>query len=485
MSQNPLRRFIGRIIEFFTTGSNLLSTQLRTSSAVWARRVRSALMQPTQDWGRPDYDWYRRAYYCRVRGLELSGLFLKPLVGKIAAWTLAMGVHWKVEQEATQQALNDWFGKHDADLLRALRASLKQGDAFMVINADLSVTLLPPDTVDPIVAEDDYGRIIGWRVMQVLAHPETLARRMTVTDEYYADYRLTRVAIDGSQATERIFPNLIGRLPIVHIANSRDEGDTFGHPEAEALVELLLRYNTTLEAAVEGNERQGRPTPVLEFENVADLDHFWDNNSITSTRTLPDGSSETSVDLQVDLASVLTVSGAKFHYASPGSFTQDTERLLGLLFYLLIEHAEIPEFVMGNAIASSMASAETQMPVFEKFIEGRRGDAAAWLTEIAQIVNAYQVLLLPGVSLIEPTLQWQKLTQDGQLTLAAVQWAFSEGLIDEQTALLLAPVEVEDIQAVLALARAEREKRQAEQQQMFLASQIDSQVNQGDDDGIA
>lgn len=463
---NPVQRIWGRITELLTTQTNILSVRLRHASLVWARRLRSTLMQPSKDWARSDYRWYRDLYYCRVRGAELSALLVKPIVSKVVAWTLGMGVGWKLDSETTQQALANWWTAHHAEIMRAMRGSLKQGDAFLVVNPDLSLTLLPPDTVDPIVADDDYGRIIGWRVTQVLAHPETTAR-MTLVDEYYADRRTQTTTIDGRQQSARTYPNLLGRLTIVHIANAMDEGDSFGHPEAEALVELLLRYNTVLEAAIDGNERQGRPTPVLSFETVADLNKFWEDYGKRETQMLPDGTTEQVTTIGVDLTQILTVSGAEFQYASPGSFTQDTEKLLGLLFYLLLEHAEIPEFVFGNAIASSMASATTQMPVFERFIDGRRQDAASWLTEIAEIVLGLLSLTTPGVSASAPAIQWSKLTQDNKLTFEVIAWAFTEGLIDERTALLLAPIEVADIDEVLAKAKEERAERMAEAQALL------------------
>jgi hypothetical protein len=464
---NLFFRIVGRIQEFLTTQSKALSGHTRVATTAWARRTRSALMQPTKDWGRPNYAFWQQVYYCRARGLELSGLFVKPIVSKIAAWTLGMGVGWTAGNDAAQTALDDWWAENHAGIMRAMRASLKQGDAFLVINADLTLTLLPPDTVDPIVDEEDYGLIIGWRVTQVLSHPEYLARRMTLIDEYYPDRRVQRVERPGAVTIETTYPNLLGRLQIVHIANSLDESDIFGHPEAEALIELLHNYNETLNAALEGNRQQGRPTPVLEFDTRADLDKFWAGNGERENYALSDGTIKPNDKLNVDLSQLLTVSGAEFKYASPGSFTQDTERLLGLMFYLLLEHAEIPEFVFGNAIASSMASASTQMPVFERFIDGRRKEAAGWLVEIAEIVLGYLNLLQPGISTEPPTLQWHKLTQDGQLTLGAIQWAFSEGLIDERTALLLAPVEVQDLDDVLATAKQERDERMAREMEQF------------------
>lgn len=485
---NLVQRFIGRIQEILTTQTNALSVRLRHNSLIWSRRLRSALMQPTKEWARSDYKWYRDAYYCRVRGLELSGTLLKPIVSKIAAWTLGMGIGWKLTNETAQQALTDWWAAHHAEIMRAMRGSLKQGDAFVVVNADLSLTLLPPDTVDPIVADDDYANIIGWRVTQVLAHPETLAR-MTMIDEYYADRRVQTTTIDGRQQSAITYPNLVGLIPLIHIPNSLDEGDTFGHPEAEGLVELLLRYNTVLEAAIDGNERQGRPTPVLEFESVPDLNKFWDDYGVRETQTLPNGTTEQVTTIGVDLTQILTVSGAKFQYASPGSFTVDTEKLLGLLFYLLLQHAEIPEFVFGNAIASSQASANAQMPVFERYIEGRRQDASGWLTQLALVVLGYLSLITPGIGGVSqetPVLQWKRLTQDNKLTLETITWAFTEGLIDERTALMLAPVEITDIETVLQKAKAEREARQAEQHELLPQPLNDVNFDQiGDNNGTA
>lgn len=472
------KTFLGRITELFVAGSQEVARQLRV---VYSYFRRPSWSRPSQDWSRPDYAFWRRAYYCRAEGLELAGLFIKPLVNKVAAWSLGRAPNWKTDSETTTQALTDWWTKNHPIILRGERAALRQGDAFLVVNSDLSLTLVPPDLVDPIVDENDFANIIGWRVTQVQQHPERTAERMTIVDEYYADRRVHRVERQGLPVSETVFFNLLGRLPIVHIANSADDGETFGHPEAEALVDVFHRYSETLDAAVDGNVRQGRPTPVLSFETMEDLNAFWDANGVPETRTLPDGSTETTTALSVDLASLLTVSGAEFEYKSPGNFAADTETLLGLLFYLILEHTEIPEFVFGNAIASSMASANTQMPVFIRFIEMRRGEMAGWLTELAEIVLAYLSLTTPGVTTETPSLQWEKLDQDdGRLTLDTLTWALQEGLIDEKTALMLAPIDVEDIEGVLTAARAEREKRQADMLALAQAApNASNQDNQG------
>jgi hypothetical protein len=364
---------------------------------------------------------------------------------------------------------------HHADLLQAYRGSLKQGDAFLVVNSDLTITLLAPDCVWPIVSEQDYSQIVGWRVTQVLAHPERSGDKMTITDEYYADRRVHRIEKNGYATIEINYPNLLNRLTIVHIPNGAEDGETFGHAEAEALLEVMHRYGEVFEAAIDGNKLQGRPTPVLQFENVADLNKFWELYGRTDTQTLPNGRTESYQTLSVDLSQLLTVSGAEFKYASPGSSAGDTVQLLEILFYLILEHTEIPEFVMGTAIASSKASADVQMPVFEKFIEGKRGELRRWLLNVAEIVIGYLALTTPGVGVEPPTLQWQKLTSDGKLTLESLVWAFAEGLIDKRTALQLCPLEITDLDAVLDQAALEAEERQ-QQAQDEMAAQTDIEI---------
>lgn len=469
---NPLQRIWGRLTEFFTTASDSVITRVR----VYTRRFRTTFRQPSNDWGRSDYDFYRRLYFGRAVGLELSGLLVKPLVNKIAAWSLGRAPSWKCESERSQEALTEWWAEHHPEILRSWRSALKQADSVIVVNADLSLTLVQPDIVDPIVADDDFGNIIGWRITQTLQHPDNI-RRMTITDEYYADRRIHRVEIDAVPTQETTYPNLIGMIPVVLIANHPNDGETFGHAEAEALLSLFHKYGAVLDAAIEGNILQGRPTPVITFENEADHDKFWDLYGSVERQTLPDGTVEQTRVLNIDVSQMLTLVNGLFDYKTPGNFTEDTAKLLEILFYLYGQHSEIPEFVLGMAIASSRASADTQMPVFEKFIEMYQGEMAKWLKQLATIVLAYLSLIEPGVVAETPNLQWRKLTQDGRLTLDTIKWAYSEAsprLLDRATALMLAPVEVEDMASVLDKADEEdalRQQQAVQQAQALAATQ--------------
>jgi hypothetical protein len=354
------------------------------------------------------------------------------------------------------------------------------------------VTVLPPDVVTPIVDEADYSQIIGWRVTEIHPHPDKPATTMTIIDEYYADRRVRIKRLNGAQFERTEYPNLIGRVPVVHIPNNQGSNAAFGEAEGGALHALLLRYNTILEAALTGNEHQGRPTPVTEFESVDQMNAFIDlAKSLgliqSETVTHPDGSTETFDTFNFDSEKFMMLAGGKFRYEQPGSFAKDTEILLGLLFYLFLQHTEIPEFAWGNAIASSKASAETQMLPFVKWIEKKRAACSGWMIELAQIVLGYYALIETGIQADDrPVIGWQALTEnDDTLTLEAVKWGFTEGLLDEETALKMLPLDIQDPKAVLKQARKEREERQQASMERMLDEEQRAQDAQQDEDDPA
>jgi hypothetical protein len=267
-------------------------------------------------------------------------------------------------------------------------------------------------------------------------------------------------------------------VPVIHIRNNVGSNEEFGRPEVEGLVHVLHRYGEILEAGLDGNLLQGRPTPALQFGTVEELDDFWEKYANRETKTFPDGSTETYESIEFDSDNLLATTGA-LKYAQPGAFAGETQTLLGVLYWLIVEHTELPEFVLGTAIQGSRASADTQMPIFARFIEGKRGDARKWVMELLSVVLGLMALTEAGVQVEEPELRWEPLTQqDGQLTLATVQWALSEGLLDEETALSLAPVDIEDVAGVIERAREEREARREEAGQFDFQQQLGERITQ-------
>lgn len=464
-----VRRFVREMIG--RTGNVFRSVQM-----TWAA--------PARDITRADYEFWDKLRRGKAQGLEIAGLLVKPITSKIRDW--ALGTQPTIEvQGPAKEALNGWWGKNHADILRGYKESLDLGDAYIVVNGDLSVTVLPPDVVEPIVDEDDYSSIIGWRVIERHPHPTRAGESMTIEDEYTAEGRTRRIRRNnGTVEREERYPNVIGRVPVVPIHNNRGSNDEFGSPECAAMVHALHEYGEILDAGLFGNKRQGRPTPTIEFKDLASLNAFWDEYAQKTTKENPDGSTTTYETVPFSADELMAVVG-RMSYAQPGSFAGDTEILLGLLYLIFLEHSELPEFVLGSAIASSKASTETQMPVFEKFIVAKRQMALAWILDLLDVVQLLMVARgeLAGVA-DDITVRFDDLTQDdGAMVLTTLQWLYGESLIDEETAVTLSPVEIRDVKRVLRKARKEREAaREDDYQRLLERAQGQLDESGGDDE---
>lgn len=447
---------------------------------------RAFAMTPTLDPGQADYAFWDRARKGLIRGMEASGAFLKPLASKVAAWSFGILPDIQVDNTSTYEKIGGWLADNHAKLLRAYEESVALGDYFIVVNADLTMTIVPPHVVEPIVDDSDYSRPIGWRITEVYEHPsQDVYKRMVIEDAYTAEGRVRTIWIDGQQQSQETYPNLLdGRIPVVHIANNVAADERFGHPEALALLAILYWYNDVLEHAIAGNKKQGRPTPVIEKMGTQDhVEAFWQRFGRRRESRDPDtGETIYEYVLDFDADRVLTLGGdAQFSWKSPGSFAGDTEALLGLLFYLMLQNTEIPEFVWGNAIASSKASAESQMEPFDRFISKKQGGASGWLLEVLRTVVAYTALYEPSVRADDQLhIRWPSLVgDDKRLTLDAIKLGLEQQLLDDETALSLMPLNIENPRDVLEKLRqqieVERDDYDRRQEQLMMRIRDESE----------
>lgn len=451
-------------------------------------------LTPTHDPGQSDYAFWDKARKGKVKGLEISGMFLKPLGSKKAGWVLGMPPVFKIDHQPTLEALTDWWTKHHPSILRAYNESVDLGDSYFVVNppdekGDLKPTIIPPHVIEPKVDDKDYSKHTGWEITEVHAHPTRMADTMTIVDEYTKTQRLRTVKKQGVTISRQRYRNLLEMLPLVHIPNNIGADEKFGHPDGEGLLGALHYYGKIFEAALEGNWRQGRPTPTFQKMGSADnVEAFIAKFGRTEIKTLPDGTTETYIvlDFDPDEAVILGDTG-EFKYSQPGSFTGDTSNLLGLLFYLIIQHTEHPEFLWGNAVQGSRASVETQLPPFIKWVEMQQGRIQEWILQIARIVLKYLSLTEPGVRAdVEIGIKWRPLSdEDGRLTLDAIRLGMEQNLLDRNTALSLMPLDVENPAEVLKKVDEEIEERQQrfmERQEDLLTRMEDRDENEDEPD---
>ncbi len=446
-------------------------------------------MSPTMDAGKTDYEFWDLARFCLIEGLEISGVFFKPISSKITSYVLGRSPFFELEDEYTQNTLSDWFRLNYGVIQETYDEARQLGDMYLIVNPDLTLTPVSPTMVDPIVADDDYSKIIGWRVEQVFPHPTNPMARMGIINEFYADRRVIIKTFFGTITSTEVYRNFIGIPPIVHVPVNRKANEMFGRPDGYPLLPLLNEYNEVLFAGLTGNKRQGRPTPT--FSKLGDagaVAKFEQMYGQTQTQKLDDGTTRkyTSYDFDADQLVILGGTG-EFNWASPEPFATETEKFLALLFYLIVQHSEIPEFVYGTAISSSKASAEAQIDPFTRFIERQQNVAATWIRQLALIVLRYMALTDRKIKIdANMRVAWKPVTdKDGTLVLDAIDIGMTAKVLDRKTILSLLPLNLQRPDEILRTSEKEFADAEAAQEEAVFRAQQRQRQNRNQSSGGA
>jgi len=403
-----------------------------------------------------DYKFWDKARRGKAKGLELSGLLLRALSSKITAWVLGDAPLWQTENQSSTRSINEWWQTWQPSFMRIYQESLDLGDSYAVFNGDGSITIVPPDRVDRILDPNDFQTLIGYRVT-ITYGEDNGSDAQTFVNEYYADHRVEKVtSFSGKVLLNQRFRNPLGKIPVVHIPNQFGSDELFGRPLGDPLLNLLIRYGDVFDAALKGNIRQGRPTPTINKMGTAtQVDEFWERYGRTETVTLPDGTTEERMVIDFDPDLLLTLGGeAQFKYEAPGSFVQDTEKLLGLLFYLVVQHSEVAEFALGVAVSASKASTESQLDPFLRFIKKMRGLAMGWIQELVDLYSTYLSVYDRSARGSNATALWKPMSAaEGRLMLDSTIWMYAKKLMDPVLATWLNPLGITDPEIVADRAK--------------------------------
>lgn len=243
------------------------------------------------------------------------------------------------------------------------------GNQYVIVNPDCSLAIISPETVTVEYSASDYRHPVKYII-------RTKMEKARVEDEYTAEKRtLTVHYYDDRGTVVQEFDNLIGRIPIVHFVCDRSANEIYGRPIYEAALPLMQRYDDLIDRGIEGVNLLGNPIPV--FEGLDNVTEAKNANSVQHTYLDEFGNQVTETITHFDRSTGLWLGkgGKAVMLNPPVGFTKDTLDYLRQLFLLLLNHTRIPEFIWGGAIDSSKASAETQMPPFEQYIQFRRLEA--------------------------------------------------------------------------------------------------------------
>jgi hypothetical protein len=476
---------------------------------------RSRARPVSVDYTVPDYEFYDRLRRGKAAGYRLGGLFAKRLERVVASWVLGDGLTVElyessaesipaerrdhtnaVLQEFVQSLLDAGADTDDEEsdpdrddrsqslLQSSYCDAMGLGDLYLIVNADGSISVPSPETVT--IARDpmDYRR---WLSVTVT----TKTDKATITDEYRADGRTVTVTEGANVVSVDEYQNLIGRIPIVHIAHGRSTNETNGHPVHEELLELYDRYDDILYKQLDGAALLGNPIPA--FVGLKDLNAIKNANqpAANDTYTDKDGYTATREQFMFDRNAVLLLGeggDAKF-VSPPVGFTEDTKTALKSLFLLLLDHTGIPESVWGAELGSARATADTQQSQFVKEVQSWRMDAGGWIVRLCKIWLQMRALTDPDVWVGRLALEWPPLVQeDKELRLKFVELGRRESLLTDETTLGLLEL-VDDAKAEVEAAQSEADARQAAAfpegtDAQFGAALMDAQNQDGQQDGV-
>lgn len=462
VGQQPVSELIGR----YVTGDAQM-TLFRSRS--WVKTIDETI---------PDYEFYDRLRRCKAKGYTLGGLFAKRIERVIASWVLGGGV--TVELAEPVEASGDYTNGQLAEFVQGLldagidqeeatddddrnsslltgvyKDALGLGDQYVILNADASLSIASPDTVtvkrDPL----NYRRVLSVTV-------ETRTGGYVITDEYRADGRTVTVRRGNQLLSATQYQNLLGVIPVVHVAHDRSGNETHGHPIHEELLPLYDQYDDLIYKQLDGAKLLGNP--LLTFAGMEDINAVINANDTAEDDTYydKDGNVANRKQLNIDSNAVLLIGkgGSASFTSPPVGFTADTKTALKSLFLLLLDHTGIPEFVWGGEMGSARASSDTQMSQFVKDIEGWRLDAGGWIIRLCKLWLMTKALTDPQITVGRLALEWPPLVQeDKEIRLKQVETGRKESLLTDETALSLLDL-VDDPAAEVAAAQGEAQARQ-------------------------
>ncbi len=452
------------------------------SSNLWKQRATPVSFDET----RPDYEGWDKLRRCKAGGYSLGALFAQRIERVFAAWVFGSGLQVTLLEDAEapydqdardytnarlaefvsslldagasdSEELSDRDDQNGALLPRLYRDARGLGDQWIIVNADGSLSVPSPDTVEATRDPLDY------RVITAVTVTTKTADGHTITDEYTPTGRTVTVKKGTAVESVEHYANLLGIIPVVHVAHNRSGNETNGHSMHEELLPLYSEYDDLVYKQLAGAKLLGNPIPT--FTGLKDpattiaamapieSDSYTDKDGNTATREV----------IRLDQEPCVALGeGADFKMVAPPiGFTEDAKNALKSLFLLLLDHTGIPEFVWGGEMGQARASSNDQLTSWVHELEGEQRDQAGWIVRLCRLWLAYRSLVDPRLIVGRLRLTWAPLVQEDEaLKLQKLAFAADHALLTATKQLRELDLDtVDDPEAEVEAAQAEAEER--------------------------
>lgn len=445
---------------------------------------------PSVDFAKVNYTLTRAIFYAseitdpitgQKYGKEylLGAGFGKPIVNATAAFTIGKLPEVVSDNEANDDQIsevNSWFEENKSSLFATVRNSFRDGDAYLRLNKDLSCELIAPWKVDK-VTDPVSGVLLGYDITSYVSDVKSkgsndfikYVEKLRTTKPFRGVYKYAKDSKTGTlvldsednEGSEKTRP-----LPLIHFPNEKEADQAYGNSEYQSLYIFMANYHAVLENAIKNNIYNSNAVPI--FKGIKNMKEFLETNGEKQT----DGTYQVKWD-----PNKLLIGGEGFDASILSSVANanDADKILNLLFWLIAQNSETPEFIFGTAVQSSKASVSEQMPVMVKKAERKQGQLNDPLWELVDVLNFYASKLNTK---FEPSIDFEIkwfpiLDEDLKLNLDIVKELGAQGVITDSTKLLLLNMGryVEDFDKEIADAQAELGTKQQAADQNALANQ--------------
>jgi hypothetical protein len=291
-------------------------------------------------------------------GLELAGGFVKTTIDYTTAF---VGTPFITDSQGNQDAIMKDFSGRKSDLMIMTRDSILEELVYVrveAVNGDaysdekmVIFDILANDRVKPLA--NALGHIIGYKVVTTIAlDMEDLSKKYTLTETITKkEIIMTRVgAVPAELKKTETIPNPYGILNIVPIINEPDKNGQ-GMSDIAPIMAYLQIYHNIAEQAVQYLYLHSDPKIKMK---IKDWNKFLEINGGIVDKT--------NNTINIPGGAVFRISEVDdVAYIQPVSAMGDFTDLLQYMFYNIVQVSQTPEFLLGVAIASSKASADSQM----------------------------------------------------------------------------------------------------------------------------
>jgi hypothetical protein len=523
--------FMSRVTEMIGKISPV-SDFLRKNSISW--QLYSAM--PSMDYSKTNYTLCRAIFYASIcqdnltstnYGSEyiLGASFGKPIVNSAAAFAFGLGIEVveddrkkksvestskdKVETpddvQYTIDYLNEWLEKYESEVFKWCRNGLRDGDQYILINGDESPTLFSPEQVD-IIDNKLTGVVLGYDISTYVE--EFDERGVGTRYKYVAQYRrafpyyklmkyggknykdaevVEQSAIpedavldekgnpakleDGTYAEPEKY--LEKELPIAPFHNERDARERYGNSEYQNVFYLMANYHSVLEGAIKNCIYNSTALPVV--KGIDDLQKWLEANGVKDTET---GEYEVAWD-----KNKLLIGGKDFDVKIVGGVqnAEGSDKILNLLFWLICQGSETPEFVMGTAVASSNASVDSQMPIVLRKAERKRKESKQYYNQLIKVLLATSTDTQVVRDLVFKVKFPDIVNDDMKINVEIVKLLSDEGCITDKTKMVMLNMgkRVADIDQEIEDAKGENEVKAKLVADQFAENGAYSKIDQG------